>query len=641
MAGKQEGSSYGALTISNNTTITDVDFSGFDSVSISNCSAIKSIVHSDNASVLTSLTINNCISLTSLTVYVDELKTLDLNGCVNLTSLTLRGSNFNNLVKLDLSRTKVAYITYDDKTDNTCLDLSRFTKLGTDIDKNNTYIKLGNNPEVTEILFQNSLFKPVYLTYDLQGCTKLRRVYGNISIAVTNCFQELREFSIHGSDLQKVTYCGKSVLDGQRVKYPTDISVLGYNSGTKVTNLTFNGNYGFRAFTTTNCTIFDYYYMLSNLGGARHIGHMFAFPQNKEYGFFDINTGNNPDVRLFSCCSDVTSVEFCFGYNAQGHNIYLKSPSVTNGIVTADDGLFSPLINCRHFSGVFYQYTYGADRFLFRRLNGNYIAGYLNHFTPRYIANTPPSDISSEVITQITSNTKENTGDLGGFFNNLRELVQMDGFLARVKYIDYTKNFKIPSGVTDIRGAFSSDYAYSDNFVLSSFFEEPSKVQYLRQSFLMSITSNPDYYVNMELNNSTFSGFTNLIELGYGGSGSYGNNNYFNTCFSGFNKTISEEFPMNIFSKNTKATRLSGVFMNAKSNYSYNNLALPGTMFANNTKLEDVSLLFYNMDVPYTLSDSTNFKNCPYISNLDYTFAQEEDNAKFPRLSGSIPYKFF
>lgn len=641
VAGKLEGGSYGALTISNNGTITDVDFSRFSTVTISNCSAVKSVVQSDNTTNLTSLTINNCTALTSLTVYVDKLTDLNLSGCTNLSSLTLKGTDFTKLTKLNLYRTKVAYITYDSGTDTTCLDLSRFTNLGTSTNSSVTYVRLDDNSEVQEIQFRNSQTSPMYLVYTLQNCTKLRRVYGNVSVYVAKCFYGLRNFSVHGSDLSSATWHGASILNGTKVKHPKDITNNYFSSGNKVTNITFGISNSSAAFYQTNCTLFDYYYILSNLGNGTTLNSMFAYPQNTTYGFFNIENGNNPDLRLFADCANITSVYFCFGYNAGGHKIYLQSPTVVNGTVTADDGLFSPLVNCDDFGGVFYSYTYVLDKYLFRRFSNNYIARYMNYFNPSYILNNPPTDFSWATIITIYSDLKNNTGDLSGFFNNLQNLREINGFIGGVNYIDYSKNFKIPSGVTTIASAFRSAYAYSENFVLADFFVSPANVQYLRQSFIMTNAPTQDYYVNMELNNNTFSSFTNIIEIGYGGTRSWGSTDYFTGCFTGFNKTIAEQFPTNIFINNTKATRLSGIFMNATSAYTYNDLELPGNMFEHNTRLEDVSAIFYNIGVSYRLSSGVNFRNCPNISKLDYAFAEVPTNSKLPALSGSIPYKFF
>lgn len=641
VSGKYEGGSYGILTISNNGTITDVDFSKFSTVNISNCSAIRSVIQSDNATNLTSLTINNCTSLTSLTVYVDKLTNLNLSGCTNLSSLTLKGSDFTKLTKLNLYQTKVAYITYDSGTDSTCLDLSRFTNLGTSTNSSATYIRLDSNSEVQEIQFKNDQSSPVYLVYTLQNCAKLRRVYGNISVNTTHCFYGLRNFSVHGPDLSTVTWHGSAVLNGTKVKHPKDITNNYYSSGSKVTNITFGIAQSYAAFYQTKCTLFDYYYILSNLGSGTNLDNMFAYPQNTDYGFFDIENNNNPDVRLFADCTNVTSVNFCFSYNAGSHKLYLQSPTISNGTVTADNGLFSALVSCTDFSGVFYSYTYVVDKYLFRRMSNNYVMTSLNYFNPSYILNNPPSDFSWSTIVNIYSNLKENTGDLSGFFNNIPNLVNIGGFINGVNYIDYSKNFKIPSGVSTVASAFRSTHAYSENFVLSDFFVTPANVQYLRQSFMMTSSPTQEYYVNMELNSNTFSSFTNLIELGYGGTGNWGSTDYFNVCFTGFNKTIPEQFPIDIFANNRKATRLAGVFMNATSEYTYSDLELPGNMFANNTRLEDISAIFYNIGVSYKLSSGVNFQNCPNIAKVDYAFAEAATNSKLPALSGSIPYEFF
>jgi hypothetical protein len=372
IAGKLEDESYGSLTIANNSTITDINFSKFSTVSITNCSALKSVVHSDNPSVLTSLVINNCTALTSLTVYIDQLNTLNLSGC----------------------RTKVKYITYDTGTDQTCLDISRFTNLGTTTNSSTTYFRIGENSEVEEIQFKNEQNSSVYLIYNLQGCTKLRRVYGNIRINATSCFYNLRNFSIHGADLSTVNWHGISVLNSTTVKHPKDITTDYFSSGNKVTNITFNLANASYAFYQTNCTLFDYYYMLSNLGSGTNIADMFEFAQNTSYGLFDIETGNNPDTRLFTDCNNVTSIRGCFRRSGSTKRLYLKSPTVSSDTVTSDNGLFSPLINCTDFSTVFLGYYYVIDKYLFRRAVGNYKVTTINYFYPAYILNEPPVDFS-------------------------------------------------------------------------------------------------------------------------------------------------------------------------------------------------------------------------------------------------------
>jgi hypothetical protein len=140
--------------------------------------------------------------------------------------------------------------------------------------------------------------------------------------------------------------------------------------------------------------LFDYYYILSNLGNGKSLENLFRQPQNSNYGFFNIETNNNPDIRLFENCSAVTSLSWCFGQNASSRHIYLKSPTIENGIVTEDDGLFSPLINCTSLTAIFNSYSYVVDKYLFRRKTNNYKITSLSYFTPSSVLNEPPSDYS-------------------------------------------------------------------------------------------------------------------------------------------------------------------------------------------------------------------------------------------------------
>lgn len=640
ISGKRVNNTYGKLNIVNNSSITDVDFAKFNTVNINNCTALKSVTHSDNPSELTSLTIQNCTALTSLVVYVDKLNTLNLSGCTNLVSLTLKGTDFTKLRKLDLYQTKVSYITYDDGVNTNCLDISRFTNLANSTNSNTAYFRIGSNSAVSEIQFKNTVDK-VYLLYNFRDCTNLKRIYGNVAIYATSCFKDLKKFSIHGSNLSTVKWKNQSVLNGTKVKHPADISSELYSSGKGVTNITFGITDGSYGFYNTNCTLFDYYYLLYNIGAATSISCLFAYTNNTTYGKFDLSTNNNPDIRLFDKCGNVTSISFIFGYNS-GKTIYIPSPTVSAGSVTVDNGLFSKLVNCRNFTGVFYSYSYVIDRFLFRRTSGNYSITHLDYFTPSRILNVPPATISMSSLSQIYNDVKGNTGNLNGFFNNTPNLQSVSGIFNNVHYIDYSKGFKIPSKVTYLKGAFVSTYAYSDNFELSDFFVNAATVQSLLQSFKMTSAPNNDYHVIMNLHNNTFSKFTNIVEIGYGGSGDFSSSNYFESCFKGFTKKFENEFPFSIFKNNTKVTKLAAIFMDVSSDSPISNLELPGDLFINNTKLTDISAMFYNFKVPYTLSSTgSNFKTCTKIAKLDYAFAEDAVNSKLPSLSGSIPYKFF
>jgi hypothetical protein len=161
----------------------------------------------------------------------------------------------------------------------------------------------------------------------------------------------------------------------------------------------------------------------------------------------------------------------------------------------------------------------------------------------------------------------------------------------------------------------------------------------------MTNSATSEYYVNMELNNSTFSDFVNILEIGYSTiDSSFAASDFTDSSFYGFNKIISSTgFPFNIFANNRNVTKLNAIFANAISEVNYPNLKLPGDLFENNANLTDITAMFHGIKLNYQLSDdnSANFKNCRNIQILDYAFAESPTNNKFPSLSGSIPYKFF
>jgi hypothetical protein len=151
------------------------------------------------------------------------LVTLNLSGCSSLTDIILKGSDYTKLRFLNLYGTKVKYITFDNGTDTSCLDLSKFTNLGTSSSSSTSYVRLDSNTEVEKIRFKNESNSPVYLLYTFNGCTKLERVFGNLRISATECFKSLPNFSIHGSNLSNMNWHGQSVLNGTHVKHPTDL----------------------------------------------------------------------------------------------------------------------------------------------------------------------------------------------------------------------------------------------------------------------------------------------------------------------------------------------------------------------------------------------------------------------------------
>ena len=646
--------SLGTLTVQNNGYLQKLTFSRFQAVNLNNASDVRTIICNDDpaSTTLTSFTAQNCKKLTSISLPVGGLVELNLYGCASLTNITLKGSDFTKLRKLNLYGTKVKYITFDNGTDTSCLDLSRFINLGTSTSSSTSYVRLDGNSEVEKIRFKNVSGNPVYLLYTFDSCTKLERVYGNVSIRTAGCFKNLSNFSIHGSDLSTMNWHGYSVLNGTHVKHPIDIPSINspsdyfWNSN-NATNMTFSTGNATDCFSGTNCTLFDIYYVLSNLGSATDLSTLFGYNKNTDYGGFNIENGNNPDTRMFNWATNVTSLSFIFrSPSGPTKRIYLTSPTVVDGIVTVNDGLYSPLVNCSNFSGVFYGYTYLCDRFLFRRSRNNehyipdtVLSASMAYFNPTYVLNEPPSDFSWSTIVSIYSDVEQNTGTLTGFFDNISSLTNITGIFNGLQFIDYDEPFTLPVKITSLQGAFVTRNA-KGTFVLDQHFVDTAACNRLNNiwnSFRVTESGN----VTMELNNSTFSAFPNLIEVGYGGTGDFSSSDFRNSSFTGFNKTLPEEFPFQIFSTNTKLVKASAVFMNATSNIQYNNLKLPGNMFIHNPMLKDVSGLFYNLQVDYQLSDSGNFEVCTQLENVQYLFAQDIININAPRLTGFIPYKLF
>ena len=644
ITGKAVDNQFGTLTIVNNSTMTEVGFDRFKDVVIDNCAKLTKLTSNDSDhSMIETLTVTRCPSLTSIAIYADGLTSIDLHDCASLTSVTLLGnSTFPNLTNINLRNTKVTSIKFQQNApDSDILDLSKFTNLGK---TNSGTINVQNVTGIRIIKTTNDRNNPVKLTTNFSGCSDLERIYGNVTVCCSGCFNELKKFSIHGSDLTELTWKGSYILDGNRVKHPLDISNDLFSEGGTASNISLDVANVSSTFRYTNCTIFDYYYALYNIKSAvTNINSLFEYNCNSEWGTFDYRVGNNIDSRTFINCENVLDINFIFGRS--NHRVYLTSPTVSGVNITIDDGLFSPLINVTNISGMFYGGTYYCDRFVFRRTNDNYKITNISWFNPNACFNRPVSPTQSAIDTAYDDITA--MGNLSGFFNNLTALTVLYGLFNGIKYINYNNVFKIPSGCINILSAFNSTYASCEEFIPATFFQTPGNVAIIAQSFRQTGSSS-EYKVVMPLTNNTFTAFTNLVKLGHDAK-TNGNfqATYDNSSFKGFQKWIDPTgFPFDILSNCTKLTSVTGLFEDANCEATLSGLRLPGTLFRNNTKLTETAKMFFNIKIPYQLSETdevrrTNFLNCPLIDTIDYMFAQTTSNISMPMLTGSIPYKFF
>ena len=638
----------GTLTINDNDTVADLQFSNMETVTIDQCPSLTSVkcVDSTNFTPLKSLTVNNCTSLTTLEIIADErLEVINLFNCsaLNQIKITSSSTEFPNLRILNFGNTAIGQITYvlNGNTvvqSNGVFDFSTIFPNVATVDNANNYVRFYGNKAVKTIQFNNDINKPTILRYSFNGCTSLQRIYGTFKVKAVNSapqylFNDCSNFSIHGTNLNSAKWAGNNILDTDgRIKHPTELNDNAdtyCQSGTKCTNIIFDsgvttlgtGTEG-GAFRNTKCTIFDLYYILYRLTpNIKTLSGCFYSITASTYTRFNWTDAvdNSPHRLTFVKCENVTNANYlCSGSST--YTIRLFSPTTdANGNIVANDGVLSPLIKLSSFAGLFYQYDLIADRFLFRRNDTNFAATTISRFrTVRIVddVNTIPyfsnADTFQHYADYILSNNEsitEKYGNLTGFFDNLDKLSTMYGIL-NASYINFS-TITIPDSVTKIIQCFRSSYGTGE-INLSNYFSNNTRLTTLGHSFRTSYSYNNDVPF-MILSNDTFERFVPRPESSYNGliyianaDGVIGSTSYLqddktDNCFSGvIRKYVTNPFPYRIFSILPNLQRAEGVFQNAEGNI--NNLQLPGNLFEDNTKLTSCRACFFNIKIPYTIS---------------------------------------
>lgn len=691
-----ESKTPGAFTAKSNASLTDVTLTNFETINIDNCSNLKSVQCNDESAVVKKMTVTSCPSLTKLVLIADNLEELNLSGCTALKEITLNGASFNKLKILGLGNTQVSKMTIGGTVyDNGNLDLTMFPLLSKST--SGSYVSFYSNPGVISIKFDNS--SDTYLRVDTNisssaapfyNCSNLERIYGSFIIMCNDCFYRCGKFSIHGSDLTQVTWKGQSVLNGQKVKHPLDFAGIRtindyWPRTANITNMRFGGNYARNAFRETNCTIFDIYYMLFGCNNLlTSLSETFFELKNYTYGEFNWTNlaDNSPDRRMFNNCSNVQSMSQTFYRTGTGgsKSIRLFSPS-TNPIITsdpdpyarsviADDGLFSPLVNLTSYSRVFLGYTTYIDRFVWQR---SQLSTYnklktINGFSAQYIVN---QNINTLNYNNRAGLSYSEYGNLTDFFKCIPKLSDaVYGLFNTTRTIDYDTVSGIPDKITALWRCFRSTGGRG-TIDLNRMFSSSSDLTSILHSFIAvgSSTTTVESPL-LELTDNTFTNLTKLTRIGYSdNSSNYPSDSELTTrySFSGIvRKSYGNEFPFDIFANHPDLTMACGIFMNATG--SVPNLQLPGRLFENNSKLEECSALFYNLNngtnkysisethpISYTKdsgnatkivavidpsSGSPNFTNCSNLRRVDYMFASPSGNT-FPQLTGMIPRNLF
>lgn len=626
-------------------------FSNLNTVTVINCNSIKSISLT-NCSNLTSIKIENCDNLEQIIITgnnkltgigdnliriadCNSIKTLDVHDNQNLCKLRLANINFSTLECIDLHNTKVTDLSDDSSelsTDYT-LDFRKYTGL-----KNPVFYY---NSEIQYIHFPNDKDNPIEIKGGFPQCTKLKRIYGHVKFTDpgnnNGLFYKDSAFSIHGN---VTTWKSKSIKDGNMIKTPWEILKDNpddfdnitwedtFQEGDNVTNFEISNNknangtyYNYLYATFSNgCTLFDSYYFLCILalsGITTNQSAYYTFP----YGLFDWSKGLIPSRYTFYKCSCITSMKNLYG----GSSVYLYSPSVENGVVTKDNGLFSPLTGLTSISSCFNSESDGsvASKYLLHRKEGSYaLISY--GMSLGVIYDTTELGVNYTDFNDTYIEEKLNSGECGNidnFFRDCSKLTTIDGFCV-YKSINYT-GLKIPKTVTRIASSFTTR-AGRGTIDLRNIFDEGSNLQEIGvNSFNLYKKNALSYadYVTFPLANDTFKNIQKLRV-------------YSDYCLRGeyLTKKIEDEFPYNIVSSLSNLQYINGLFRDATGTFT-SAVEVPGTLFLNNTKLLQVQECFQNVGFQIKLT-SKGFVNCHQLNSVRGLFQNSE-------ISGSIPYKLF
>ena len=673
----------------------DATNQSLNTLSILDCPSLTSVTISDNNSIETvyisspsveSLTITNCIKLKSVEIAIRPLKSIQITNCEKFATLNFIVSNNDeetkiaeseNLKVFNVNKTAIQYAGYaidvNSASKENIVDLYYFKNLTTI-----NFLNCGNVEYIQLYNDKSIILKP----NSFNGCTNLKRVYGHYLIKyisgnnVAGMFKDCTNYSIHGD----ATTWKNKTIGTEPVKSP--IELLGktgttitindlFSTGTRVTNLRLNNTttrtYEFNnAFENTNCSTFDLYYFLNLIAAQINNGTITGnISLYREFyncqTMFSWEKNNNPSRRMFEGCSRVTEINTLCSTDP----IFLPGPSNNGTTVTADNGIYSPLVNCTSLSQVFVG-TCHFSKWLFRRNSGNYKITSLTWQSCGFITDSDTtlsySDISD--IMKIIA-VRNNIGNFSGFFTNLPSLDTLLSVFNNI-YINYS-TIELPATIAFCYQSFCSTYGtgiLDVKRIFTTASNNISNIQQISSSFYISnydnkLGSKAKFYIYEDM----FSHMPSLNTIGYSTKGtSYGSVNRLSFNGIGLEKIIIDSdkylengtvenaitFPYKIFSNLVALQVCSGFFMDViNSDFGENTPCLPGdadtenSLFANCKYITRCEQLFKNVNFPFTLSPN-GFKNrdttTPFLlSEMFYHDIGENNRSK---IHGSIPFNF-
>lgn len=664
-------------------------------ISISDCAALTDINIENNSAIeklyiasnnLKNLTIKNCKNLYTVEVSIRSLENISITNCENFSKLNfiISANTEENkitesaaLKKIDVNKTNIKYAGYalnlDSNTIENIVDLYYFKNLET--------INFLSCKEVEYIQLCNEN-NPINLSHSFNGCTNLKRIYGHYKIkyisgnSITGMFKDCKNYSIHGNET--ATWNGKEIGESP-VKTPMEL--LGktssnlttsdlYVSGTRVTNIRLNNTTSRvsefnNCFENTNCTAFDLYYFLNLISAQIKDGTITGNISlyREFYGcpkMFSWENNNNPSKRTFEGCTKITSINSLCSTD----QILLPSPTNNGTRVTADDGIYSPLVNCTSLSQPWTGVTH-FSKWLYRRKSGNYKITNLSWISCGYIMdadNTLTFDDTTNIQNIISK--KDLIGNFTDFFVNLPQLNTINSVFNN-SFINYS-TITLPSTINGVYQAFRSTFGIGIIDIDKIFAKDSngiSNIQQISSSFYVTNFNTTIGKAKFYIYDGMFNGTPSITTLGYSLKGnSYGNISYLSFNGDGIEKQIINGekyidddtienailFPFNIFDKLIALQVCSGFFMNVtNTDFGENIPSLPGDALTNNglfkncQYITNCEMLFKNVNFAFTLSPNgfaNRITTQPLV--LSEMFYHDIDASNRSKIQGSIPFKF-
>lgn len=659
---------YGNFSISNLGSLTSLTIAQcpqMESITVNACGALRTISIQNNSS-LKSIIITNCPALTGTNVVSNyltitdcpALTSINLSENTNLAKFKIETSNEANITTLNLKNTKVTTISgntgsYD--RDETLVDLRDFTGL--------QVVNFNQNSAVQYIRFANNE-TPIPLTVTFQGCSELLRIYGHVKVMVSSsAFESCKKFSIHGTE--NIKFDNKSVMDGGRFKMPYE--VLGVTpenfegvglqpnaSNALVTNMDFGNTSLAYYFYNTAVTTFDVYYVFSNSPAVT--SYHYTFGSCKNIFYWTKTVDNSPNRNMLRWANSVVSLAYCFYNTTSEISPYIRmfTPTV-NGDNIGTDGLFSSV--CDTLENMYLTWSpwiIVTNRYLFRHPSKNFNSlRNIEHLKISLLHDNVNTGTYEELVPTrknvkgiFNSGDYSNIGDWTDFFKQMANApMTCIGHIADDSvYINYDTIKNIPSNITRISGSFNSIYG-SGEMKLGNFITSKNKLQAVTGSFRVSnryaIDASTELRVEMPIESNYFEGFVNLVNIGHAqrtgedwdNNDSSSSENCLRSSFMGYgiHKYINQDvFPDDILTPCMGTIQVFSGFFSGLESDSNNTMvtkpAFPGKLFydstrsVNATNLKRVGALFYNVNIPYTIS-SRGFAASTQLTDVSYMFA--------------------